>query len=241
MDYFQNKIICSSSHASNIQFFCTIDGIFCCEECAINHLDHSEGLESLKSIYTKKLSEYQKLRSLTNIFSRIEFPQDEIKSLIYQKLENGFDLLITRIANMRALWISKQFTYITKALEELKPPDIKNIQNEIEKAIIEIENYVDSEQNLYSKKLFQLKQPEIFEQEIRKARKRMKRKNAIKTFEVDINFKSKLLRKIINIKDIPKRPSIPITSTNINNIQDHTNIINNTLQAESKQGPQYMS
>ena len=214
IDELQYKDHCNPAHSSNIEFVCWKEHILCCTECAASHLEHSEYLESIKSIYTRKLSEYQKLKDITKILYKKQCSFDESRSRIYQNLENAFDQMITLVMNMKSSWIGEHFKQITKGFEGEGALELRDIQLEIKEAIREIKGYMDGVPNINtnmnistntnSNSLFKLRSPQILDRKIKESAGCIY-KNNVHDVDININFDADIIKKMFNIKKVANK------------------------------------
>ena len=205
--YLRFKKYCAAEHSSKLEFLCTKHNLICCQECATAQIDHSENLVSLKSIYTQSLSEYQKLKDLVKIVKMGQISYEELHQYIYQTLDDAFDQLITRIADMKKNWIDKQFKEIIRNLErEIRhsrtmKDRLKRIETEIDQCIKLIRSFTDSGGDIGSSDLVDLKVPEELNEKI-KGLSGVNMRKRVQGMSVDINIEPQIINKMLNVKGL---------------------------------------
>ena len=239
--YLRFKKYCAAEHSSKLEFLCTKHNLICCQECATAHLDHSENLESLKSIYTQNLSEYQKLKDLVKIVKKGQISYEELHKCIYRTLDDAFDQLITRIADMKNNWIDKQFKEIIRNLERdirhsrTMRDRLKRIETEIDQCIKLIRSFADSGGDIDSSDLVDLKVPEELNKKI-KGLSDVNMRKRIQGMSVEMNLEPQI-NKMLNVKGLkdPKRVNPRNTIYTTNELRENrlNNIYSGSLLSKS--------
>ena len=217
-----SKKFCNPVHHTKIEFLCTKDGTLCCAACAIDHSDHFEKVEDIKSIFDSKLTNYRKLKSKLKILSQMPNSKDEIRSYIGQLLESSFDQLISRVADMKREWIEEHFQRIMESLKvefEQKMPDLAEISAEVEETFKKIQNYVNSDE-LDSSGVMNLRQPEELEPLIEQILESSNKRKKYKDIKITLNFDPDSLKRMINIEGY----SQPLVSPYEGSLLDKTDL-----------------
>ena len=200
------KEYCKQKHASKVAFICTKDNVLCCDDCAIEHSEHLDKLESIKSIFEVRLPQYRKLKDHLRVLAKMQISSDEIKSFIAQKLENSFDEIISKVMQMKNQWIDEYFGLIMKEInldaEDENSLNFDELQGQVDQAFHKIHNFVNSEENGGSKELLELKIPEEFSFQIKELTNNLNSRKRYKKLDLEINFDPKPIKAMINIKGL---------------------------------------
>ena len=174
------------SHASKIKFK-QKSGTLVCDDCALEHLDNLEDLESLKSIYQSKLSLYINLKEKIRLLAKLETNPEEIKNILAQKLEEAYDELIQRIKAHKEAWIQETFTKLYQVELEAKIPNLGELQKEISEIFSNIQEYIKSEEG-NAEGILGLKEPEEYAQEIEIIFNLSKAQKELEMTKIDLMF-----------------------------------------------------
>ena len=146
---------CKESHKSGIKFKCSLDEVYTCDDCAIEHSDHFKCLTSLKSIFEAKLPRYRDFKEKLRILGRVAVDREEIERYIYELLERRYKELMEDMEKYKEEWMKSTFEQCMESIEieHLRAGNLqqmRDLDKEICSTIDLIQNYVnfDSEQNL---------------------------------------------------------------------------------------------
>ena len=163
---------CKRDHIEKIKFHCDKEDTFICDDCAIEHSEHFEQLEPLKFIFQKKLPQYSSLLEKLRLATLLEVNEDEIRSFIYQQLENSYDKFIAHVIDYKTTWIQTQFQEIlgrgnVVVMENNQTVNLSELSKQTEEIITKIKSYISTD-SMNVEGLIGMKKAEIMSEEMNK-------------------------------------------------------------------------